>query len=270
MDERVERAGESVSLGFGIGFADLYTRTGLLRVDEAFGEGLRAGAAPLHERLLAAQANPGSLAAKAESELIIALAPFLEDFIGALFGIGPELRALQARHVELAPLFAVKRRFVQQKVNRVTAEAARAIDGTGVRAALEGAMGEPLTEMAYGKHVAAWLDKEAEHAAELGLAAQYAAWAVLTPEGKAAHREGVLFKLPRKLDMLHLVPVETVQLNGTPQFAFGEEHHREREGFELTDHGTDLVGALDQASYCVKCHHQAKDSCAKGLRLRAI
>jgi len=143
MDERVERAGESVSLGFGIGFADLYTRAGLLRVDEAFGEGLRAGAAPLHERLLAARANPGSLAAKAESELIIALAPFLEDFIGALFGIGPELRALQVRHVELAPLFAVKRRFVQQKVNRVTAEAARAIDGTGVRAALEGARRMP-------------------------------------------------------------------------------------------------------------------------------
>jgi NADPH-dependent glutamate synthase beta subunit-like oxidoreductase/NAD(P)H-flavin reductase len=41
---------------------------------------------------------------------------------------------------------------------------------------------------------------------------------------------------------------------------------RQREGFALTDPGTDLVGALDEANYCIWCHEQAKDSCSKGLK----
>ena len=41
---------------------------------------------------------------------------------------------------------------------------------------------------------------------------------------------------------------------------------RRREGFHLTDAGTDLVGALDQAHYCIWCHEQGKDSCSKGLK----
>ena len=28
----------------------------------------------------------------------------------------------------------------------------------------------------------------------------------------------------------------------------------------------DLAGALDQAHYCIKCHHQSKDSCSSGLK----
>ena len=39
-----------------------------------------------------------------------------------------------------------------------------------------------------------------------------------------------------------------------------------REGFALTDPGTDLVGALDQANYCIWCHNQGKDCCSKGLK----
>ncbi len=47
---------------------------------------------------------------------------------------------------------------------------------------------------------------------------------------------------------------------------FGPDHWRTREGFQLTDPGTDLVGALDQAHYCIKCHNQGKDSCSHGLK----
>src|SRR5439155_1461493 len=43
-------------------------------------------------------------------------------------------------------------------------------------------------------------------------------------------------------------------------------HRRARDGFALTDPGTDLAGALDHANYCIWCHNQGKDSCAKGLK----
>src|SRR6185437_6382586 len=43
-------------------------------------------------------------------------------------------------------------------------------------------------------------------------------------------------------------------------------HIRRREGFCLTDPGTQLPGALDEANYCIWCHEQGRDSCSKGLR----
>ena len=42
------------------------------------------------------------------------------------------------------------------------------------------------------------------------LAARYAAWALHTPAGRAAHKGGVLFRAPRKLDYMKLVPLEAV------------------------------------------------------------
>ncbi len=44
-----------------------------------------------------------------------------------------------------------------------------------------------------------------------------------------------------------------------------QDEWRRREGFALTDPGTDLEGALDQANYCIWCHNQRKDSCSHGL-----
>ncbi|HYX62934.1 MAG TPA: FAD-dependent oxidoreductase, partial [Burkholderiales bacterium] len=86
-------------------------------------------------------------------------------------------------------------------------------------------------------------------------AARYAAWATLTVAGKQKHRHGVLFKTPHKLDAMRLIPVPV--------------EPRHREGFALTDPGTDLAGALDEANYCIWCHEQGKDSCSKGLREKA-
>ena len=109
-----------MNLGFGLQFDDLYARDGLLRVDAGFLTFLEGIDPELKNRLQASREKPPS--GKPESELIIALAPHLEDFIAKLFGIEAEARALAAKHNELAPLWSVKRLFVQRhalhKVNR--------------------------------------------------------------------------------------------------------------------------------------------------------
>ncbi len=167
----------NLSLPFGLVFEDLYAREGLLKIDAAFLGDLIQSSPTLHARLLAARENPAALAARQYSELVIELAPYLEDFIGHLFGIEPELGELQHRHSELAPLYAVKRRFVQRKaLTGFTAEKASEIDGFGVAAELEALMQEPLTEIAFANHVSRWLMAEADHPEHLQLAAQYAAW----------------------------------------------------------------------------------------------
>src|SRR5260221_10634280 len=254
-------------LRHGLAFEDLYRRDGLAKLDAAFIAHLQAADTALHNRLVTARRDPAALERKAESDLLVDVAPHLEDFIADLFGIAPEMRALQARHDALAPIYTVKRLFVQRRaVKGVTAEAAAAIDGAALARELEGLFGESLSEESYARHVARWIDAESANAPALDLAARYAAWATLAPEGRRKHRRGVLFKVPHKLDMTHLVPVETVVEHGVAMLRLPPEHWRHREGFALTDEGMDLTGALDQANYCIWCHNQGKDSCAYGLR----
>jgi NADPH-dependent glutamate synthase beta subunit-like oxidoreductase/NAD(P)H-flavin reductase len=250
-----------------LAFEDLYRRDGLARLDAAFTAHLAGVDVELHNRLMTARRDPAGLDRKGESDLLIALAPHLEDFIGELFGIGAELRALQARHDALAPLASVKRLFVQRRaVKGATPQAAAAVDGEALALELTALIGEALSEESFARHVARWLEAEAEHAPRLELAARYAAWATLAPAGRDKHRAGVLFKVPHRLEPTHLVPVETVQHYGVTMLRLPPAHWRRREGFKLTDAGMGLTGALDQANYCIWCHHQAKDSCSRGLK----
>jgi NADPH-dependent glutamate synthase beta subunit-like oxidoreductase/NAD(P)H-flavin reductase len=253
--------------GFGLRFEDLYARDGLVRLDTAFLKFLGEYDGPLAERLAAARADPASLAAKAESDLLLALAPHLEDFLARLFGIEKEAQALAARHHELAPLYSVKRLFVQRRaLNKVSPEDARSLDAAAAERRLAAHFGESFSELAFARHVTEWQKDEAANAERLELAARYAAWASTTAEGKAKHRSGALFKAPSKLDFMRLVPLATDRSEGYERHLLPAGHLRLREGFRLTDPGTDLVGALDEANYCIWCHEQGKDSCSKGLK----
>lgn len=82
--------------------------------------------------------------------------------------------------------------------------------------------------------------------------ASYAAWAVLTREGKKKHKESSLFQQPTPVDFAKLLP----------------EHIDKsicRDGFHLTDKGIGTNHAFDQAHYCIVCHEREKDSCSKGM-----
>jgi NADPH-dependent glutamate synthase beta subunit-like oxidoreductase/NAD(P)H-flavin reductase len=258
---------ESLSLAFDLRFEDLYRRDGLARLDGCFVEFLKGRNTDLHNRLMAGRAAPEGVAGKDYSDLIVELAVELEDFIAALFGIARDVAALRSRHDALAPLYAVKRLFVQRRAaKKYSPEQAATFDGQALGAQLETLIGGGLTELRFAERVEAWMKAEAEHAAALDLAARYAAWATHTPQGQRRHNDGVLFKLPRKVDPHHLVAVETEVVDGIAMLKLPASHRRARDGFALTDPGTDLAGALDHANYCIWCHNQGKDSCAKGLR----
>jgi NADPH-dependent glutamate synthase beta subunit-like oxidoreductase/NAD(P)H-flavin reductase len=254
-----------MKLQFDLSFNDLYEREGLLRLDAAFVRFLGEADSALRERLLQGRAAPNALPPKTESELLVALAPHFEDFIATLFGIQAEVRALAERHNELAPIYTVKRLFVQRRaLHKVKAEDVQRADPAAIEHEL---FGGPFTELDFARKVTAWLQAGAAHADKLELAARYAAWAITTPDGREKHRAGVLFKTPRKLDFMELVPVHTDTASGFA--AHSLLHVRHREGFGLTDPGTDLAGALDEANYCIWCHEQGKDSCSKGLKEKA-
>jgi len=148
-----------LSLAHGLAFADLYRPEGLARLDGLFLAALGEADAALHDRLVAARARPETVSGRPESDLLIALGPHLEDFIGALFGIQAEIAALAARHNELAPLFACKRLFVQRRAMRAhKPEAAATFDPDSLAEGLARAFGEPFSELAFARHVMAWLE----------------------------------------------------------------------------------------------------------------
>ncbi len=256
-------------LGFGLDFARLATRDGLVVLDKLFLARL-AEQPELHQRLLAARAAPDGLDAKAEGELVIALGAALEPFLAELFGIGAELDAIAAETAALDPIHTCKRLFVQRRAVKTYPDPA-GFDGDALRAALAVRMGEAVTERGFATHVLAW--EKNEEAEALDEAMRYAAWATLTPAGRAAHEGGTLFRVPARIDLNNLVPVETIERDGVtmlrlPEHAPAGYHHRARDGFALTDAGMNTQQALDQMNYCIWCHSQGKDSCSKGLKDR--
>ena len=250
-------------LGFGFTFADLNGRDGLIRLDKQFLEALVVRDTGLHHRLLAARAAPDSLPSRDESDLVVALGPHLDEFVAELFGIQSDTAELMQQTLELEPIHACKRLFVQRQAVKKYPDPS-AFDGPALRAALEARIGGPLTDKSFATQVAA---SENEPAA-LDEALRYAAWATLTPEGQAHHRGGTLFHVPRRIDPQHLVPVETIERDGVTMLRLPKHDWRHREGFALTDHGMNTQQALDQVNYCIWCHTQGKDSCSIGLKDR--
>ena len=253
------------SLAYGFTFEDLYSAAGVAKLDQFFLEHLEKTAALLASRLRAARADPDALVRRAESELLLELAPNLEDFLAHLFGIEDAFFALKNEHLRLADLYSCKRQFVQRRATaRVKPAQAALIDGPAAERDLQARFGEPFSELAFARHVTHWLGDEANHGEDLAAALNYAGWSVHTHAGRERHREGVLFTAPRKLDPYRLIPAVEEHRDGYKSYRLG--HLRRREGFELTDPGTNLVGALDEANYCIWCHEQGKDSCSQGLR----
>ncbi len=263
-------------LSFGLTFAELYSRSGLEKLDTAFINHLKESNVDLHNRFLEMRAKIVSkqeVEGKDESNLLIELSPYLEDFLAQLFNIQDEVRATQKQHNELADLYLCKRIFVQRRAVKMVKEAeADSIDGEKLAKQLEEIFGEPLTEKSFAKHVVQWIDgtkgTDIEGCEEKNaLAGQYAGWALMSHAGQKKHKCGVLFKRPNKIDFDNLVPVDTEIVDGINIMSLASSHHlRQREGFHLTDDGFTLEQVLDNANYCIFCHNQGKDSCSKGLR----
>ena len=254
-------------LGFGIAFDSLYRRDGLKAIDDRFVEFLQQRNPELHDRLAAARAAPDAAVDKMEKDLVVDLAPMLDDFTAELFAIAAEVKALRARDQALAPIYSVKRQFVQRRsAKKFTPVQAESFDGDALREQLERHLGGELTELRFSEKVESWLGVEAENSEALDVAARYAAWATHSAGGKRRHGNGVLFKIPHKIEPEHLVPIETATVGGIASLCFPQARLRQREGFALTDSGTGIEGALDQANYCIWCHNQGKDSCAGGIR----
>jgi NADPH-dependent glutamate synthase beta subunit-like oxidoreductase/NAD(P)H-flavin reductase len=251
---------------FGLRFEDLYGGDGLASVDRFFLTSVEQCDPDLARRFHEARS-----AGIASTALLLEIAAHLDDFVATLFGIEAERAELQRRHHELAPLYTVKRMFVQRRAAKASAAGTGGVfNASDLRAVLglHTAPGTAEFELEFARAVVGWEIDPTSNSARLEAALAYAAWATLCDAGKSIHGRGILFQLPRKTQALDLVATQTTAAPGAPALEAPPGLHKERDGFDLTDPGCDLAGALDQAHYCIGCHNQGKDSCSKGLRNR--
>lgn len=239
-------------LSLGFSFEDLYLVEGLERLDQTFLHDLQKTDEEL--ALLLKKARETPLPSLDESGLLLELAPYVEDFIGRLFCVESELANLQSVAYALAPLYRCKRLFVQRHAAKAfSKEDAQKFEGHCLKKDLEKIMGQPYSDFTFAKQVLQALEHEAENKIFLDIAKKYASWAL--------HQEkpSTLFKLPKKI-----IPkdVSSLKRNGE---TLTSPHPLYRQEFDSTGAKITLEAALDQATYCILCHNQGKDSCSTGI-----
>ncbi len=100
----------------GFTYADLHNPLRLDALTKVFDAELLAFDAALFARYDAHRAGRERQSGPAESELLIQIATHVSRFVGKLFGVGAQLEALRDAAGRDAPLFRVKRDFVQRRV----------------------------------------------------------------------------------------------------------------------------------------------------------
>ncbi len=246
-----------MKLKYSLTFADLYTSDGLDRLDMAFLDWLQGTESALTGALLQARQSPKDLDSKDESQLLIDLAPYIEDFIGEFFGLNVEINTLSEKSNTLAPLATCKRQFVQrQAARKYSPEDVQSFDSAQLLHQLEGYLGHPYSDLIFAKTVIDWMQAPEKHSNALDTALKYAALQIQNPKSSP------LFQLPQKTNPQNLIPCNRYQST----LSLPEDQLMERDGFDLTDPGVSLEKAYLESHYCIWCHNQEKDSCRKGLK----
>lgn len=255
---------------FGLVFDDLYSREGLLKLDQKFAEYLNEKNPEIAASLASCRPElAGSITHAQKSQILIDAARLLENFLAELFNIEKENAALKKRHDELQKIYHVRREFVQRDV----AKKIGAREFEQILKQVQDDVGDcRYPELVLGSNFGPAIlkqlnityqdidDLEKQLATKifqqenLELLTHYTAWALHSNAGQRLHKSGALFILPKKIDHQNLI---------SPNI-----EKSKRDGFDLTDKGFGLNRVLAESHYCIFCHKQEKDSCRSGIHAK--
>ncbi len=253
----------------GFSFHELFLPEYLQKLDAQFMQELQAAAPELHEDLLAYRHERHPFGPIEISELLIAVAPYLESYLAALFRIEPALEAAKLRTLSQDPIFVFKKWYVLREAKRRLSQ----IDNLPSFAELEQWLQEALThsqlnlkdrELAVATLGQRFLNDSPRYTQEIENLIAWCARILSDPLARNSVKDWVSFHLPAKLDYQHLVPLQAVPDDPIGRFE-GIPPYRDRDGFKLTDHRMTPRQVLDEIHYCVYCHEQDGDFCSKGF-----
>ncbi len=247
-------------------FTELHTATGLALLDQEFLAYLSGHAPGLRQRLEAYRAAEQDVPALEASELLLAVAPYLEAFIARLFDIEEAVAVRSASTLSHDVVMRFKQEFVLKRARRVRATVES--DFATLDAWLDGALAEAGLrtagdrERAVALYAERLLENEAAREREIERLTHWCVLARRDASGQRAVAGWASFHLPQKVDHAHLVSLRQAdddRLQADP------ERFRRRDGFHLTDRRMDTRQVQDEVHYCVYCHEHNGDFCSKGF-----
>ncbi len=291
----------SLKLAYNLSFDDIYSISGLQYLDKLFLQFLDDGTIndqQLKQQLIEYREAYASINQpkydKKIANFILQLAPHLEDFIAQLFNIQGQIQQLRFTHNYIAPLYSMKRLFVQRK-SKIYNQEIENFNGDELKNQLLSFIDniniEQLAtiklspdviknlqnnqqlffELRLSLAISIWQQEENLYKQQIDTTLKYSAWGLNYFKEKNNYA-GILFKQAHKLDFNNLVQGLQTSTKDNNQFQHidtSQLHQRisnTKNAFSLTDEGYNLFEGLDESHYCIHCHNQDKDSCSKGLR----
>lgn len=244
---------------YGYTFAALFTSEGLARWDADFITTLPSAlATQLHT-----YREGAVLAPLAESEFLLQLAPLVETYIAARFGLQAALEVARLATLREATVLQFKEAVVLGRARRYRGSLPEAAELTAWFAAqFPPSCADP--ECALAQQAQVWLADATTYAATIERLVQWSAYALQNPQ-QAGVQTWVSFHLPERLDYAQLVPLRAV-----PEDPWGRQEgevaeFRRRDGFSLTDPRMNARAVQSEIHYCKYCHDHEGDFCAKGF-----
>lgn len=254
----------------GYTFSELLTSKGLSALDVDFLERLKTSNLALHNNLLAYRQKTHTLSTLNISELLLAVAPFLEEFLIELFDIEEAAALQQAKTLSQNPVSAFKKYFVlrRAKKNKLTENNFNESD-TWLKTELKKA---PLKsddlELAISLLAAQYIAEPEKFADQIEKLTTWCTYALYSEEGRAVVKNWTSFKIPERIDHFNLVPHEKKQHDKIERISAIPDKLRLRDGFKLTDPRMSMREAQDEVNYCIYCHDHEGDFCSKGFPVK--
>ncbi|MCR4331186.1 MAG: FAD-dependent oxidoreductase, partial [Sulfuricaulis sp.] len=259
----------TLALNHGLSFAELFTPEGLKKIDGLFLDQLRIHDARARDTLIAWRDGREPLTPLQVSELLLTCGPVLDNFIAGLFGIKDTIEALQRRTLAHDPVFHFKKFFVQRRARRRLVkkeefESFAELDGWLAQTLKQAARDASDRELAVAEYGGQLLKDEKAHAEAIEKLTRWCIRALTVPEGKAAVKGWVSFRLPEGIDHQKLVPIVPLH-DDVGRVAGPPGHLRARDGFKLTDLRMNAREVQNEIHYCIYCHDHDGDFCSKGF-----
>lgn len=239
-----------MQLGFGFSYERLNNQKGLAALDATFVKFVFEYDLDLYTALIQYRASPKEVTNVQYSNLLIAIAPLVDDFFSQLFNIEQQVEKIRKTAKNFDPIYECKRKFVQRlAVKKYGADKVKAINFDTLSKLLLPLCEGQITQQRFVDNIFKWLKAPIKYSKHIDLAAKYAA--CMVHQGSKI----CLFDLPKINNSSLLLNKEEVAKNYNPRLSF-----------DYSAPEINNENALNHAHYCIYCHHQKKDSCSTGFK----
>lgn len=253
---------------YGLDFKALFQVAGLNKLDSEFLIFLTQRNPDLKQRLLDYREGRDALTAVGTSELLLDVAPHINEFVANLFGITTALENARADTLSHDAILQFKSVFVQRRARRYRGKI------TATFAELDHWLGEQLRaagvdvtdrELATATWARQLLQDETACQQQIDALTQWCALGLKDQQARKSLRQWISFQLPQRIDHTQLVSVESITKGATTVLQTPPSGWRPRDGFKLTDTRMNARQVQDQVHYCIYCHDKDGDFCSKGF-----